>query len=644
MDMKQLCLGVIGSHPTVEFAAEEIKRYLCRMDHSLSVKVIHADRKQDDEGILWLGAHSFFDVCLPVISDSHFDDAIAISVTERGGYITGSNERSILIAAYRFLTELGCRWVRPGTEGERIPQKDLSHFTIEVCESASCRHRGVCIEGACSCESVLDMVDYLPKVAMNTYFIQSMNPKEYIRRWYNHSYNPMRKRTPVSEKELDAMLERIKAEMDKRSMLDHRCGHGWTHEAFGKNVFANVTEDLEGLDEEAKALIAQTNGKRQLFLKHMDTTNLCYSNPKAREGIVNAVVDYCRKNPQTDAVHVWLADMPNNHCECDACSKKTASDWYMVILNQIDRKLREEKLDTKIVFLLYYDLLWAPQTEQFENPDRFVLMFAPASRDYGKNYGDFLQFDGVIPPFRRNKLEMPRNLAENIAHLKNWQALFDGDSFAYEYHLMWSHCGDLGYEKCAQNLYGDIRDLEKIGLNGFISVQSTKTFFPTALPFYVMAKTLWNTDSDYEALRVDYYSHAFGKDWEMVHKYLNTLSQLITLYDQPPFGDNTAPYGPFCTDYARLEETCKGFEPVLAGNIARTDETASDWALLPLYARYISLLTEVIKLREERKDEQAKQAFIRFRDFLREQEATLEWVYDAFETPRIVERKIFEQK
>ena len=47
-----------------------------------------------------------------------FDDAIAVDVQEARGTIAGANPRSVLLGVYRFLTEVGCRWVRPGAEGE----------------------------------------------------------------------------------------------------------------------------------------------------------------------------------------------------------------------------------------------------------------------------------------------------------------------------------------------------------------------------------------------------------------------------------------------------------------------------------------------------------------------------------------------
>jgi hypothetical protein len=100
------------------------------------------------------------------------NDEIIIDVKENIGIISGSNPRSVLIAAYRFLEEAGCRWVSPGEKGEILPFKDICDITVNVSEKASYRHRGICIEGTVSYENIRDMLDWMPKVGFNSYFIQ----------------------------------------------------------------------------------------------------------------------------------------------------------------------------------------------------------------------------------------------------------------------------------------------------------------------------------------------------------------------------------------------------------------------------------------------------------------------------------------
>lgn len=53
-----------------------------------------------------------------------------------------------------------------------------------------------------------------------------------------------------------------------------------------------------------------------------------------------------------------------------------------MLLNEIDEKLTELKLDMKIVFISYVDTTWTPLEETIKNSKRFTLLFAPIFRSY----------------------------------------------------------------------------------------------------------------------------------------------------------------------------------------------------------------------------------------------------------------------
>src|SRR5699024_11067368 len=170
-------------------------------------------------------------------------------------------------------------------------------------------------------------------------------------------------------------------------------------------------------------------------------TNLCFHNGDAVEAFADLVVKYAKTNPTVDYLHVWLADEYNNVCECEGCQQTTPSDQYVSLLNEIDRRLSMEGLDTRVVFLLYQELLWPPLKERLRNPDRFVLMLAPISRTFEASY-DLTGPEASMPPYERNRIVLPTNLQENLAFLRGWQQLFQGDSFVYDYPLGRAHYGD----------------------------------------------------------------------------------------------------------------------------------------------------------------------------------------------------------
>ena len=204
-----------------------------------------------------------------------------------------------------------------------------------------------------------------------------------------------------------------------RGMMQHRVGHGWTGEALGYTATGWETDDTE-IAPEKKSLLAEVNGKRELFGGVPTNTNLCYSNPAVVELYCEKVLNYVKEHPEADYLHVWLADLFNNVCECEECRKKILTDHYIHMLNAIDAKLTEAGYGTKLVFLLYQELLWAPQTEQLNNPDRFVLMFAPISRTFMKSYAQAGELSPT-PEYVLNKITLPVSMEENMAFLKDWQ-------------------------------------------------------------------------------------------------------------------------------------------------------------------------------------------------------------------------------
>ena len=315
-----------------------------------------------------------------------------------------------------------------------------------------------------------------------------------------------------------------------------------------------------------------------------------------------------------------LADGENNHCECDNCIKMRPADWYVKMLNELDEKLTAAGLATKIVFLIYVDLLWEPRTERIENPDRFILMFAPITRNYGENYGDCLDCRDELPPYERNRLQMPRSLSQNIARLRRWQAIFDGDSFDFDYHLMWAHVGDIGYEKCARNLFCDMRDLEKIGLGGMVSCQVQRCFFPTAMPFVAMAGALWNKNADFDGLADDWYSAAYGEPGARVRDAMKTLSASCGLYEDAPV----------LWDPAKARRGLDALRAVCA--------EAPDIFSLKAYCEYLERLFALFDAMDGGEKEKVRAAAGTLFDWAWENEQALQPLFDAHNTVGVIRR------
>ena len=167
------------------------------------------------------------------------------------------------------------------------------------------------------------MVDYLPKVGMNTYFTQFFRPYEFFDRWYNHTDNPVFTPTPVSEATVDLFVEDYSAMLARRGLIHQGVGHGWTAKCLGLDANGWYMTNNDDVDPERRKLIAEIDGKHNLFAGFTPNekqgvainTNLCYSNPEARRLFIDTIVEYCTTHHEMDYVHIWLADAPNNQCE-----------------------------------------------------------------------------------------------------------------------------------------------------------------------------------------------------------------------------------------------------------------------------------------------------------------------------------------
>lgn len=521
-----MLIRILGSAEPLSFAASELSRLVRAMGQA-PVEIRSEARYDPALPGLWLGTFNAFPAIVPLTqAPSRFDDEIYIQAQGQGGVIAGLCPRSVLIAVYRYATELGCRFLSVGPEGEKIPQVDISSRSVSIQERPSYRHRGVCIEGAVSVENVIEMIDFLPKLGMNSYFIQFREAYIFFDRWYNHALDPERQNPgalPV-ETAREYVAEAAR-EMEKRGILYHAVGHGWTCEPFG---VPGLGWDpwTKPLPERAKNAFAMIGGERKLWYEVPLNTQACYSNPEVRQAMLEDICRYIQEHPTVDVLHFWLADGSGNHCECPECVKHRPSDFYVQMLNDLDEMLTQRGLDTKIVFLIYVDLLWPPVEQTIRHPERFLIMFAPITRSYRKSFCT----EGDLPPisgYARNACKMPVEVAENVAYLKAWQTLFPGNGFDYDYHYMWAFQKDPGRMRINRVLSQDLQNLKNLGLDGYISCQVGRAMLPDALALTVMGRTLWERDTDFDALCRSYYADCYGDDGPLVLDTMNELSDIF---------------------------------------------------------------------------------------------------------------------
>lgn len=505
-------ISVGENNKVLNFASSELKKYLEIMNPDEKVVI----SKKSENGIT-LGCDS---ENLPKVEDKVFDDAIYIDIKNGKGVIFGTNPRAVLIGVYRYLKELGCAFIRPGADNEVIPLVNYKEKEVFVSEKASYRHREVCIEGAVSFEHVSDMLDFIPKIAMNGYYMQFLKPYGFFRKWYNHEDNPYIEAEPKTDEELDKYLDALDEEIEKRGLLYFAVGHGWNSNPLGIN--ASYWDKEEEPTEEIRQYLAELNGKRDWFEGIPLDTNLCYSNPKVQNLMTDYAVNYCKEHKNVDCIVFWLADRVGNTCECSECKKGIFSDHYVKLLNLLDEKLTKENIKTKVAFSSKFNL---PVKEKFNKTDRIIKMSCPIFRNQAGGYPDVITEDYLpkLPVFNENETQYNRifnSIPHNVAKFNMWNKFYGGDTVIYDYQLIWYIHETPGYMFSAETIGKDVKNLKVMGLNGMNSCQVQRLFFPTALPMLSLAENLWDRTTDFDKLTKRYFNQAFGEDGEKLKNLL----------------------------------------------------------------------------------------------------------------------------
>ena len=399
---------------------------------------------------------------------------------------------------------------------------------VSLRHKPSFRYRGWCNEGAESQRCMLETIDFTPKVGMNVFMLEFRIPTFYYDCYYDHTLNEENRASEhVSKTQILQWKRQCETEIAKRGLQFHDIGHGWTVDSFGIDSSAIWSKvDESKLSEESLIYMPEIDGKRGLFNAQPINTQFCMSNVKARNMFVNYVADYIENHSNSDYLHVWLADGRNNHCECPECKKMLPSDYYVVLLNELDAELTRRNISTRIVFVAYFDTLWAPKIEKLNNPDRFALLMGPITRDYTRTVSVDPEKVGTND-FKRNKNIYPKGLEEYLAHIYEWNKTPHGSNISYEYHFWVQQCFDVSGIYLARRINEDIKAYEGYTFEGIIEDGSQRSAFPNGLAFYTYARTLYDSSLSSDAIIEDYFSHIYGDEWQLFQDYLTKLADAI---------------------------------------------------------------------------------------------------------------------
>lgn len=586
-----------------------------------------------------IGLMQDFALDISEVENCELDDLLYIDTTEDGGIIAGCNPRSVLLAVYEFLRQNGCRWIMPGVDGEFIPLTNIK--SVKYRFAPSCRYRGWGTSTAQFQPSMLEMIDFTPKVGMNLCMIEFTIPHAYYNSYYSHSYN--QKNRPPETVTAETVLQwkrECECEMEIRGLQFHDVGHGFVVDAFGELPEGTSPENAKikrltdkVIPEKSFSYLAKLNGERKLFNGLSVYTQFCMSNPEGRKRFADSVADYAELHTNVDFLHVWLADGSFNHCECSECVKQTPCDWYIQLMNEIDNELTKRNLKTRIVFIAYTDTMWPPTVQRIKNPDRFTLCFAPITRTYSRTHtADTLP---RVTDFVLNKSVRATDLDEHFAYLEEWKKIWSGSVVGFEYHSWSAHVYDFSGLAISERVNEDIKEYKKFGVNGLIEDGSQRHFTPHGLVVYSYARTMFDCSLTYEEIVEEYFTTAYGRNWTEYFALLNEIRRAV-------------PY-----EYASRTDAnrrvCKFYDPRLEKDILSVKETikklrniiSRDYLspirvqtfsvrLLELHLDLLEIIAEAYAKKCVGDDDAAWQLYEKARDEIGKREAGLELYYDHY--------------
>jgi hypothetical protein len=614
----------------IDFAAEELRKYLrMMMPDGGNYHIKYAP--EATEGFK-LGLMQDFGLDVSDAEDTELDDILYIDCDESGGIIAGSNPRSVLLAVYEYFRQMGCRWLFPGVDGEYIPLKDITPVKYRF--KPSMRYRGQCNEGAEFQQCMLDAIDFSPKVGLNVFMMEFKIPNGYYDFYYDHVNNENnRQPEPVTPEQVLQWKRQCEAEISKRGLQFHDIGHGWAANSFGIDTSSEFVDDSK-ISDEAREFLALRNGKRGIFNGRPHHTEFCMSNTVARKKVVSHIVDYAEKHDNVDYLHVWLADARNNHCECDECCKRTPSDWYILMMNELDKALCDAELSTRIVFIVYTDTTFAPLTEYIKNQPRFTLLIAPITRSFTQSLPLEISEDLTVPEYKRNDIILPSKVEEYFVHLNNWKKTWKGSCIAYEYHFWRHQYYDLSGINIARVVNEDVKAYAKHNIQGIIEDGSQRSFFPNGFAFYCYARTLFDISSSYDDLLEDYFRIAYGERWREFYNYLEKISETIDfkLVEQERSIDYSISrfYNPTEADklHGIRDVTSEGLKLIRENYNHQNRITTFSVRLLEMHAEYCKLFADAMMFKAKGMDQSAWEKFNLFRDTIGKYEAEYQGVYD----------------
>jgi hypothetical protein len=322
-----------GESPAVEFAAEELRRYVGKATGTALPPVQSVGRARGAALVLSIDGHD--PVGRSELRQDAARDEIVFQGMAAGVCFGGSNGRSVLFSVYTFLEDvLGCRWLGPGIEV--VPEttvarvRELCAAGFEAREAPDFQYRQRELREApflndAGFAQLVRELDWWAKLRMNCLLINftyAKNPGSW-ERW---------RRT-------------ILPEIQRRGLLLGAGEHG-SYPLFLSPAQYGAEHPEWYCEIDGKRLPTYHDAASGRFLQ------FCTSNPDAVATYITNFVAFAKANPEIDLYSPTPNDM-GTWCKCARCRERSVGDRYLALDNAVATALRELRPDIRLVHMAY---------------------------------------------------------------------------------------------------------------------------------------------------------------------------------------------------------------------------------------------------------------------------------------------------
>ena len=446
----------------------------------------------------------------PAITLAHGDapdDGFSWQATPDSITLHGHNRRGLLYAVYSLLEALGCRWVAPGPEGERLPRGMRFELPDEpVAETPALPGRCLILGHHAFLQQAEDWIVWAARNRLNTVFFHVIGGPLAIGAAPSSQYQ--------AKKETAVRLAR------ERGVTIEYGGHGLTA-LLPRKLFKKMPDGFRYHD-----------GRRT------PDHNFCPTSAAGLAVVRQNAAAHFRAHPEVDVFHLWADDIVGGGwCACERCRGYAPAEQLLLATNAVAEALAAVNPHAQLSFLAYHDTEDAPA--RVAPRPNVCLLWAPRKRCYAHATDD--------PACPVNAPHYEKTFRAQVAH---FQAAGAAPARVFEYYL-----DAILFKSVLPPLPAVLqRDLRFYRDARAHTVQALMTgdapWITPQLNAWLFARLAWNPDQELDALLVDFCQAAFGADLRAYYRALEAAyglaldlapEQIRLEFDESPLAIVNAP-------------------------------------------------------------------------------------------------------